>query len=62
MSIKGSLGLADALVENIYKDVKILVLEAYYKEHSKLKWFLVQVDLYLTFYSTHFSLDTKRVL
>ncbi len=62
MFVKGSLGLANALVGNIYKDVKILVLEAYYRERSKLKGFLVQVDLYLTFYRAHFSLDTKRVL
>ena len=41
MSIKGSLSAADALVGNIYKDVKILVLEAYYKERSKLKGLLV---------------------
>ncbi len=41
MFIKGSLGLADALVGNIYKDVKILVLEAYHKERSKLKRFFI---------------------
>ncbi len=41
MFVKGSLGAADALVGNIYKDVKILVPEAYYRERSKLKGFLV---------------------
>ncbi len=41
MSIKGSLSVANALVGNIYKDVKILVLEAYYRERSKLKGFFV---------------------
>ena len=61
MSVKGS-SLANALVGNIYKDVKIPVLESYHRERSKLKGFLIQADLYLTFYGAHFSLDTKRVL
>ncbi len=62
MSIKGRLGLADALVGNIHKDVKIPILETYYRERSKLKGFFIQADFYLTFYRAHFSLDTKRVL
>ncbi len=41
MFVKESLGAANALVGNIYKDVKILVLEAYYRERSKLKGFLI---------------------
>ncbi len=61
MSVKGS-GLANALVGNLHKDVKIPVLESYYRERSKLKGFLIQADLYLTFYKAYFSLDTKRVL
>jgi hypothetical protein len=61
MSVKGS-GSADALVGNIHKDVKIPVPESYHGERSKLKGFLIQADLYLTFHGAHFSSDTERVL
>jgi hypothetical protein len=60
MSVKGESSGAPA--GNVHKDIKIPVPEAYHGERSKLKGFLIQVDLYLTFYGSHFNSDTERVL
>ena len=65
MSIKGersSSTLTVPLTGTIHKDLKIQVPDTYYRERSKLKHFMVQVDLFIGFNSTRFASDTKKVL
>jgi hypothetical protein len=63
MSVKGeSSSSSSPIVGALHKDVKIEHPASYGGERSKLKGFLVQVDLYLSFYSTRFNSDTERVL
>jgi hypothetical protein len=44
------------------KNIKYKVLDNYYGEQSKLKGFLMQVELYITFNDKQFALETKKVL
>jgi hypothetical protein len=50
------------LVGNLHKALKVSTPDTYSGERSKLKGFLIQVDLYLTFNSTRFNSETERVL
>jgi hypothetical protein len=44
------------------KNIKYKVLDNYYKEQSKLKGFLIQVKLYITFNDKRFASETEKVL
>jgi hypothetical protein len=46
----------------IDKNIKYKVPDNYYREQSKLKGFLIQVKLYITFNNKRFALETKKVL
>ena len=50
------------LIGDLYKDVKVKAPEPFKGERSKLKGFIIRVDLYFTFYSTHFKSDIERIL
>ena len=54
--------MSGLIVRALYKDIKMPVPEVYRGECSKLKGFLIQLDLYLLFHITYFMSDTKRVL
>ena len=54
--------MSGPMVRALHKDIKMPVPEAYRGEYSKLKGFLVQLDLYLSFHVTCFMSDTERVL
>ncbi|MBN6742953.1 DUF4939 domain-containing protein [Acidithiobacillus sp. MC6.1] len=63
MSVKGSSSTENLqVVGDLHKDLKINAPEKYGGESSKLKGFLIQVDLYFTFNSTRFKSETERVL
>ena len=49
-------------VRDLYYNLRIAILEAFTRKHSKLKGFLIQVNLYLNFYKTKFNSDTERIL
>lgn len=46
----------------INKDLKVQVPDKYFGERNKLKGFLIQVNLYMTFNGNRFASDTERVL
>jgi hypothetical protein len=46
----------------IDKNIKYKVSNNYYREQSKLKGFLIQVELYITFNNKRFVSNTKKVL
>jgi hypothetical protein len=54
--------LLGSAVRALHKDIKIGPPEAYSRECSKLKGFLVQLDLYIAFYILYFTSDIERVL
>lgn len=62
MSVKGDSSSSGPTVGALHKDIKMNAPEPYGGERSKLKGFLVQLDLYLAFHSSRFSSDTERVL
>jgi Domain of unknown function (DUF4939) len=63
MSVKGSPSTENLqVVGDLHKDLKINAPDKYGGERSKLKGFLIQVDLYFTFNSTRFKSETERVL
>ena len=49
-------------VRDLYYDLRIAMPEAFTREYSKLKGFLIQVNLYLNFYKTKFNSNTERIL
>jgi hypothetical protein len=44
------------------KNIKYKVLDNYHRERSKLKGFLMQVELYITFNNKRFASETEKVL
>ena len=54
--------VAPTVVSNLYKDLKAVVLVRFNSTRSKLRAFLVQVELYLGFNSIKFNLETEQVL
>ena len=50
------------LIGDLYKNVKVKALKPFKGECSKLKGFIIYIDLYFTFYLTYFKLDIKRIL
>ena len=54
--------VAPTIVSNLHKDLTAIVLVRFNSTHSKLRAFLVQVELYLGFNSIKFSLETEQVL
>ena len=50
------------LIGDLYKNVKVKVLKPFKGERSKLKGFIIYIDLYFTFYLIHFKSDIKRIL
>ena len=61
MFTKGSFILFVPFTGAIYKDFKVKVPDTFLEKRSKLKYFLLQVDLYIGFYITRFVSDTKKV-
>ena len=59
---EGSKDLLAKVVGNLYKDIKIAVPKAFSGDRTKLKGFLIQVNLYLNFHKDRFTSDTERVL
>ena len=53
---------APTVVRNLHKDLKAMVLVRFDGTRSKLRAFLVQVELYLGFNSIKFNLETEQVL
>ena len=53
------LTVAPTVISNLYKDLKAIVLVYFNGTHSKLRAFLVQVELYLSFNSIKFNLETE---
>lgn len=65
MSVKGESSrqpAAPILVGEIDKNLKVKVPDSFSGERSKLRGFLIQVDLYLTFNNKRFASDTERIL
>ena len=54
--------VAPTVVGNLYKDLKAVVLVRFDGTRSKLRAFLVQVELYLGFNSIKFNSETEQVL
>ena len=54
--------VAPTVVSNLYKDLKAVVLVRFDGTRSKLRAFLVQVELYLGFNSIKFNSETEQVL
>jgi hypothetical protein len=46
----------------IHKELKIQLPDTFHRERSKLKHFLMQVDLYIGFNMARFASDTEKVL
>ena len=61
MSTKGSSILSVPSTGAIHKDLKVKVPDTFSGERSKLKHFLLQVNLYIGFYVTRFVSDTEKV-
>ena len=51
--------VAPTIVRNLHKDLKAVVLVRFDSTHSKLRAFLVQVELYLGFNSIKFNSETE---
>ena len=51
--------VAPTVVSNLYKDLKAIVLMRFDSTYSKLRAFLVQVELYLGFNSIKFNSETE---
>ena len=49
-------------VRDLYYNLWIAMPEPFNRERSKLKGFLIQVNLYLNFYKTKFNSNTKQIL
>ena len=49
-------------VRDLYHNLRIAMPEPFNGEHSKLKGFLIQVNLYLNFYKTKFNSNIERIL
>ena len=63
MSIKGDcLSSKPLLIGDLYKDVKVKAPKPFKGERSKLKGFIIYIDLYFTFYLTYFKSDIERIL
>ena len=54
--------VAPTIVSNLYKDLKAVVLMHFDSTYSKLRAFLIQVELYLSFNSIKFNSETEQVL
>ena len=54
--------VAPTVISNLYKDLKAVVLVRFDGTCSKLRAFLVQVELYLSFNSIKFNLEIEQVL
>jgi hypothetical protein len=50
------------LTGNLHKEVKIKTPEPFKGERSKIKGFLIHIDLYFTFHASHFKSDIERIL
>ena len=50
------------LISDLYKNVKVKVPKPFKRERSKLKGFIIYIDLYFTFYLTYFKSDIERIL
>lgn len=65
MSVKGDSSRQSStpniLVGEINKNLKVKVPNSFNRERSNLRGFLIQVDLYLTFYNRRFASDTEKI-
>ena len=61
-TIELELLVALTIINNLYKDLKAIVLIRFDSTYNKLQAFLVQVELYLSFNSIKFNLETEQVL
>ena len=59
LTIELELIVALTIVRNLYKDLKAVVLMYFDSTYSKLRAFLVQIELYLGFNSIKFNLETE---
>ena len=50
------------LISDLYKDIKVKVPKLFKGDRTKLKEFIIYIDLYFTFYLTYFKSDIKRIL
>ena len=61
-SSSGKQRMVEPLVGSLYKDIKMETPQPFSGEKTKLKGFLVQLNLYLTFHAQRFASSTERVL
>ena len=54
--------MVEPLVGSLHKDIKMETPQPFSGEKAKLKGFLVQLNLYLTFHAQRFASSTERVL
>ena len=56
----------DMYITNNYlqpkKPIKVPLLDSFYSNHTKLKQFLIQVDLYIAFNCKKFKLDCNKAM
>ena len=57
---------SDIYITNNYlqpkKPIKVPLLDSFYSNHTKLKQFLMQVNLYITFNHKKFKLDCNKAI